>query len=334
MKDKAKYLFLLIGLAFFCYLLADFGIKNIVANLLRTGWYFTGIIGVWLIVYLCNAVAFNAIIDDNKISFWEVLSVTIRGYALNYMTPFFHLGGEPYRVLALRNTLGTGNALSVTLSYLLLHFLSSFLFWLFAIVAIFLFLPLSGAAAAILVGIFLLFVLAVLFFLRAYRNGVVKALSHFIAKMPLFKKFGAKVADKEELLEEVNAGITALVGAKKKKFIIANIFELLSRFVATLEFYFILRAIGLTPTLLDSFLINAGASIISNLLFIVPFELGVKEGGLYLTLGLLKFEPAIGIYIGIVNRLRELFWILIGLVLISFSGDTAVKSTLQELRNE
>jgi uncharacterized membrane protein YbhN (UPF0104 family) len=250
------------------------------------------------------------------------------------MTPFFHLGGEPYRVLAMRNTLGLGSALSATISYLLLHFLSSFVFWVIAIVAIFIFLPLSGAAAWALSGAFILFLMAILFFLRAYKNGVVKSLSGLIVRLPLFKRFSARVADRESLLEEVNNGIASLVGKHRKKFIASNIFELLSRFIATLEFYFILRAIGYTPSLLDSFLINAGASIISNLLFIVPFELGVKEGGLYLTLGLLKFAPEIGIYIGIVNRLREMFWILVGLALISLSGDTSAKNSLKELQDE
>ena len=119
-----------------------------------------------------------------------------------------------------------------------------------------------------------------------------------------------------------------------KNFIAANFFELVSRLVGTLEFYFILTALGYTPTLLDSFLINAGASIISNLLFIVPFEIGVKEGGLYLTLGLLNFVPLVGVYIGLVNRIRELFWILIGLLLIVLSGEKNPKKEFKKVLND
>ncbi|MDR3611502.1 MAG: lysylphosphatidylglycerol synthase transmembrane domain-containing protein [Ignavibacteriaceae bacterium] len=336
MKNKIKYLFLLLGIIFFGFLLMDFGIGNIVVNLEKTGSYFLPIIGVWLFVYLCNAVAFNFIINNKSVSFFRVLSITIRGYALNYMTPFFHLGGEPYRVIALKNNLGLGGALSATISYLLLHFLSSFLFWLIAIIAIFAFIPLNGLGFTVLILCFGLFLIAVFAFLKAYKNGVIKSLSKFIVKMPLFRRFSTSFSSREELLEEVNRDISDLVGKNFRKFLAANFFELLSRFIATLEFYFILRSIGYAPTILDSFLINAGASIISNLLFIVPFELGVKEGGLYLTLGLLKFPPELGIYIGIVNRLRELFWILVGLALISMSGDTVsdkpgIKNSLKAL---
>jgi hypothetical protein len=47
-------------------------------------------------------------------------------------------------------------------------------------------------------------------------------------------------------------------------------------------------------------------------------NLGVREGSLFFIMGLLNFTSAIGIYIGLVNRIREFFWILIGLLLIQF----------------
>ncbi len=329
MNNKIRFLFLCVGLFFFGYMLSGFGWGNIVQNIIRTGWYFIPIIGVWLFVYLLNALAWSNIMHNKDISFGTILSVTIRGYALNYMTPFFHLGGEPYRVLALRNTLGTGKALSVTLSYLMLHFLSSFLFWIIAIVAIFFFLPVSGMAYIVLTFCLVVFFVASAFFMKGYKNGFIKSFSSFIVRMPLFKRFSEQVSNKEDFLNVVNSDIRELTGKYKKQFFLANLYELLSRFIATLEFYFILRAIGYNPTLMDSFLINAGASIISNLLFIVPFELGVKEGGLYVTLGLLHYLPAIGVFIGLVNRIRELFWIFIGLILIAVSSDKVNKQTMQ-----
>jgi uncharacterized membrane protein YbhN (UPF0104 family) len=317
MNKKLKYLFLVLGLCFFAYLVSDYGIDKIVMNIRKTGWYFACIVGTWLFVYLLNALAFRRMINVESISFKRILAVTIGGYALNYMTPFFHLGGEPYRVLALKKDIGLVKSLSATLSYLMLHFLSSFLFWFIAIITILIFLPVSAAGYAILGACLLVCVWAIIMFVKGYKNGVIKSLSKYIVKIPLFKRFGDSVESKEELLNEVNGNISDLMLNRKRDFILSNVYELLSRFVATLEFYFILHAIGYTPTLLDSFLINAGASIISNLLFIVPFELGVKEGGLYVTLKLLHFVPELGIYIGLINRLRELVWILVGLVLIA-----------------
>jgi len=329
MNNKIKYIFLLAGLAFFVYLIADFGIDNIIRNLEKTSWYFLLIVGTWIPVYVLNAVAWNFIINRKELPFSKVLSVTISGYALNYMTPFFHLGGEPYKVLILKNSIGLNRSLSVTVSYLMLHFLSSFLFWIVAIIAIYFFLPVSAAAYAVLTVCLVVFIAAVFLFLKGYKKGVTKSFALFFVKLPILKKFSERVNNKEAFLTEVDENISELVGVRKKSFIAANIFELASRLVGTLEFYFILKAIGYSPTLLDAFLINAGAAIISNLLFIVPFELGVKEGGLYLTLGLLHYLPGLGIYIGLVNRMRELFWILIGLILIAVSKDKINKEEYQ-----
>jgi hypothetical protein len=78
--------------------------------------------------------------------------------------------------------------------------------------------------------------------------------------------------------------------------------------------------LGFNPTFLEAFIINSGLGLIANVFFIVPFEIGVKEGGLYAMLGFLNYSPAMGIFIGIVNRLRELVWILIGLLLIAVTG--------------
>jgi hypothetical protein len=331
MNNKIKYIFLLAGLIFFVYLIADFGVDKIVLNLQKTSWYFLLIVGTWIPVYLFNAIAWNFIINRKDISFARVLSVTISGYALNYMTPFFHLGGEPFKVLALKKDIGLNRALSSTVAYLMLHFLSSFLFWIVAIVAIYFFLPVSHLVYIALSVCMIVFTGIVFLFLKGYKHGVTKSFALFFVKLPILKRFSEKVNNKEEFLNNVDKDISELVTTRKKSFAAANIFELASRLVGTLEFYFILKAIGYYPTFLDAFLINAGAAIISNLLFIVPFELGVKEGGLYLTLGLLHYIPGIGIYIGLVNRMRELFWIFIGLILIAISGKKINKEEYQEV---
>ena len=56
-----------------------------------------------------------------------------------------------------------------------------------------------------------------------------------------------------------------------------------------------------------------------NVLFFVPFELGAREGSLYLIMESLHVMPGVGVYIALVNRIRELFWILIGLGLVHFT---------------
>ena len=319
MNGKIKIVILIFGLLFFSWLIADFGIMNILTNLQTTGWFFIPIIGTWLVVYLLNAVAWAFIINKPGLSFGNILSVTISGYALNYMTPFFHLGGEPYRALAFKEELGLNKSVSVTISYVMLHFLSSFLIWIAATFVIMFFIPIPKTVVWALSAGLIVFGVVVYFFIKGYKNGVTKSFISLLIKLPLPKKIEAGIKNKEDFLTSVDDNITELLLKRKWSFIAANFFECASRLVATFEFYFILKAIGLNPSIMDAFIINAGAGLISNLLFFVPFELGVKEGGLYAVLGFLSFTPSVGIYVGIVNRLREMVWIFVGLILITFS---------------
>jgi hypothetical protein len=57
-----------------------------------------------------------------------------------------------------------------------------------------------------------------------------------------------------------------------------------------------------------------------NMFFFVPFELGTREGSLYFILESLGFGAGVGIFIAVVNRIREFFWILVGLLLIQLKG--------------
>ena len=55
----------------------------------------------------------------------------------------------------------------------------------------------------------------------------------------------------------------------------------------------------------------------------VPFEVGTKEGSLYLLFRLLGLDPALGVYTAIVARLRDVVWIGAGLALVWLAGRRA-----------
>jgi uncharacterized membrane protein YbhN (UPF0104 family) len=112
MGTKAyKALFMAIGIISLGYMIYGTGLIVIWENVQRTGIWFVPVIGSWLLIYILNAFAFRAIIrepglPESNLSFWAVLRLTISGYAINYITPFVALGGEPYRILELKPALG------------------------------------------------------------------------------------------------------------------------------------------------------------------------------------------------------------------------------------
>lgn len=336
MSRKYKIILFLVGIAIFTYLVLDFGIDNILTNFYKTGWYFVPVVGVWAFVYLFNAFAWRLIIGNAnpQISFLKIISITISGFALNYITPSVAVGGEPYRIVELKESLGTSKAVSVTLLYTMIHILSSFVFWMLIILLALVMLPLTSATKITLIVILLAFSAVVYFFITRHKKGVVKSLLNITLKIPVIKKLAAPLNNKTDSLQKVDDQITELYLKRKPDFYSALFWETFARIIGSLENLFILKAIGIDINFPEALYISAVSTFIINIFFFMPLELGSREGGLVLVLKTLGITSSLGIYLGLVNRIRELFWILIGLILIVLSGKKINKELITEANYE
>lgn len=322
-RMKAKFLnyrtlFFLIGLGMLAYLIYKLGFQAIFENIAKTGWWFGAVVGIWLIIYILNALAWFFIIGDEKmeIGFRRILKFTISGFAINYITPFVSLGGEPYKVLELNKHLNKNHSVATVISYNMMHIFSHFFFWLTAVVALFISLDLKTANIIFLVVALIICIGVIYLFYAAYKKGIVKTAISFFAKIYFARLFVKKIKDKQELLDEVDSHIISLYSNRKKDFYLILSLEYIARIIGSLEFYFILRAISLDISLFEAFLISAGSSLFANLFFFIPMQMGSRESGFYLVFQSLKLTPGIGIYVSLITRIREFFWILIGLILI------------------
>ena len=174
MSKKSKFILLIFGLAIFSYLVYDFGVANIVVNIKKLRWWFAADVGVWAVVYFCNAKAWFAILRDHVdgVSFPAVYKLTVTGFAINYITPFLNLGGEPYRVVELQKKAGTHRAVSSVILYNMVRMLSHFLFWFLAVLMMFLFFSPTGSFAVALIVVFLFVLGLFLLFLAGHKNGI------------------------------------------------------------------------------------------------------------------------------------------------------------------
>lgn len=335
MSKKSKIILLLIGISVFTYLVMDFGIDNILTNLRKTGWYFIPVIGVWGFVYLFNTFAWRSIIhNSSKISFGKLLSITISGFALNYITPSVAVGGEPYRIAELQKPLGMSKAVSSTFLYTMIHFLSSFVFWILIILLALISLSLTSSLRILLIVALLAFLIIVYFFINRHKNGILESSLNIAIKIPFIKKIAIKYSDKTEKIKQIDHQIKELYLNRKYDFFSALLLEVVARIIASLENLFILKAIGIEITFSEALYINAVSSFVINLFFFMPLELGSREGGLVLVLKAIKISSPLGIYIGLVNRVREFFWIFVGLVLIASSGKTIGKNLTESVDYE
>jgi len=331
-----KILFFVVGVLTLGYMVYGMGVEIIWQNIQKTGIWFVPVIGSWLVIYGLNALAFKAIIQEpgvpeSDLSFFSILRLTISGYAINYITPFVALGGEPYRIMELKPALGIQKATSSVLLYSLMHMFSHVLFWLVSIGLIVVFVPmntmlLAGCALMLFFGLMLGY-----WFTRVYKNGFTVSTFRLLEKVPLLKnRVRTFASDKSETLVEIDDQIRILYAGRKPRFYASLILEFVARVVGCLEIYFTARAIGLDMSLVESLIVSSGSSLFANLIFFFPMQLGTREGGLALALESVGFASGYGIFIGVVMRIRELVWIVIGMALMNKSSKVSVEKEMLE----
>ena len=76
-----------------------------------------------------------------------------------------------------------------------------------------------------------------------------------------------------------------------------------------------------------AFTIGGLEAIAGNVLFLVPFEIGAREGAYFLLFKVFGLDPQLGLYTSIVGRVRDFGWIALGLLLIWTIPDASAVST-------
>ncbi|HZH64997.1 MAG TPA: lysylphosphatidylglycerol synthase transmembrane domain-containing protein [Flavisolibacter sp.] len=312
---------LVIGLGTLGYMSYKIGLPVIWENILVTGLWFIPVIGSWFIIYILNALAFREIIYEKNqpqtvISFFRILQITISGYAINYITPFVGLGGEPYRVMQLKKRLSANKAASSVLLYYIMHVFSHIAFWIVAIGLMIFLYPTRNILISCFVT-FCLFYFLVYWILKKYKRGLLIQTFKALQKLPFIKrKIAAFVEKRKSNLKEIDQHIIELFQKRRATFYTSLFFEFMGRVVGCLELYFIALALRVDIGILDSFIISAGSSLFANLVFFTPMQLGSREGGFVLALRSIGMAASVGIFMSLVTRIRELFWIAVGLLFI------------------
>ena len=329
-KQRLNNLFFILGVVACVVMLLTFDVSfvELWQHLCHAGYWLIPIIGIWLVVYGLNAMAWLSIIKGNckgddtltaKLSsrpfFWRIYRLTVTGYALNYATPVGGLGGEPYRIMELSKDIDTQHATSSVILYAMMHFFAHFWFWF---ISIFIYLALVAigdlpitTAIGIILGIIVVFCLfAFYLFSKGYKNGLVKYVLGVVSHIPGLKKWTLRFwARHSEAITNIDQQIAALYGQDTGAFYRSLVLEYSSRVVQSMEVMFMLLLFGidcggglggLTLTFLHSILIVSFTTLFANLIGFLPMQLGVQEGGFVLSIAALGLSAALGIFVSII----------------------------------
>lgn len=328
MKDKVRNIFWFFGIFAIVVMLCTFDMdyQELWQNLRKAGIWFPAVILLWLFIYLLNALSWYIIIRDGKhapVPFWKVYKLTVSGFALNYATPVGLMGGEPYRIMELTPYVGGSKATSSVILYVMMHIFSHFCFWMFSVLLYLVLEPLNLGMGIVLAIVGVCCLLAIYFFMKGYKNGMAVRTIRLLCHVPFAKKWANRfLVERKDALERVDAQIAELHRQRKTTFYASLGLEFLARIVGCVEVLFILNILTSNVSFLSCVLIMAFTSLFANLFFFSPMQLGAREGGFALATGGLAIPSAFGIYTGLITRVRELIWIVIGVLLMKVGNNT------------
>jgi uncharacterized protein (TIRG00374 family) len=322
MRRRVQIALFVGGCAVVVWLVHRIGLSVLAADVTRIGWRLLPIVLVYAGVYALYAWAWHLTMEGAgpKPSYLRTWSMSISGFALNYVTPLVNLGGEPFKIAALAPWFGTGRATGTVMIYWMIHALSNLIVWLAGLA---LALRLAAGSTAnvgrlLVVAVPVLGIGAVL--LLILRRGVLERVLDALQRAPLLGRLAKRLEPRRAALIAMDEQIVRFSARNRRRFVLALLADVAGRCLACVEFQLIFAGLGLPAGYGRAFLVGSFSTLILNIVFFVPLEAGTREGGLYLIARALGLTADVGVFAAIVNRVRELVWIAIGLLLIWAAG--------------
>jgi uncharacterized protein (TIRG00374 family) len=312
---RIQLLFFILGAGVFSVLIYTIGPAQLAADIARIGWMFVPIIGLWFVIFAAHAGAWEVLLaaEPDHPPFWRVWQITVSGFAMNFVTPFAAVGGEPYRVVALSPWLGTQRATGAVILYFMLHAVTSLMLWtaalLLALVA-----PNANTVtmAGSAMGLAIIGTLGLVLW-RAHAKGGFEIALDMLAKVPLLRRLAHKLEPNRASLAQIDRHITDFYHRTPGRLRAAIALDLLARAITAYEFVLIGHAFDIPITYVQAVVISGLSALAMNATFYVPYEMGTREGSLFAAYALLGMDPKVGLTAGLVTRVRELCWIALGL---------------------
>lgn len=316
MSKKARHIFFILGIVAIIFMAMSFELtyQDILVYLGESGWYLVYALLLWAVIYFINTFSWRVILKSISkvlVPFRTLYKFTVTGFALNYVTPGGLNGGEPYRILELKNYIGTSKAISSTILYSVAHVGSHVLFWMIGAVLLCL-LTSYWIIALVIIGVGLLILISLYNILKV---GIADFVMKLASKVPWAGRYVSKIIDKHQsTISNIDVQINYLCHEKPKVLCKTISIELFARIVGCIEVILIPVLFGLNFA--EAYLVIAISSLMGNLLFFMPMQLGGREGGFVLAFSMLNISVDYGLFIAILFRVRELILIAIGVLLL------------------
>jgi hypothetical protein len=303
------------------------GIDGLTRDLSTIGWGLGAVFLVESLSVLFNtagwALAFPA--GERAVAAGRLCALRLAGDGVNYLTPSASVGGELVRIRLLAGRVPTGLAwASVSVAKLGQTAAQAMFICLGLALVLPRYTPLSpwigwplGGAVAAFAAIALVWLVG---------RGLWTTLGGVARRLALVRFLPGAWTDPGR---ELDLALGRLGGAR----VVAVLACFLGGWaVGAVEIYVILAWVGGAVDWRTALALETGSALIDGILFFVPAKVGTQEGGKVLLFAILGLDPARGLTVGVIRRVRELAYAGLGLAVLGWlttrptAGDSCTRA--------
>lgn len=308
-----RWVFLAVGLLLFALLIKKIGLGTIAENLGELGWLVIPILSISVVWNVLNTIAWRQFLHriGDGIGFMDLLRVKVTGEAVNTLTPANFIGGDPMRIYLLRKNFSVSEgAASVVVDRTLASAATLVIIIIGITVALFTFesLPFNiKFGVPIVVSVSSIFII---FILVHQRRGFFSLILNLCRRLGIKREFSEKTVTR---FTELDTHIIDFYRENHRGFLVAFFCQIAGKFLGVIEVYAIGRAVSDEFTFFAALMLSALSPMVNAVFAFVPGAFGVMESAYSGVLYLMHMDPAVGLTIQIVKRLRATLWIALGL---------------------
>jgi len=290
------------------YLVVRTGVEALLEPLRTLSWWLLPVVLVpYLAATLLHTLGWRLAFARERPPFARLVSIRLAGEAFNVTTG--SVGGEPLKVLLLRPRVPLDGAVAAVVIDKTTIAMGQGAFLLVGLVIARAGFALPPAFVETMTALFVVEILALLALaLVQTSEGIGRALQR------LARSAWPALGQRLEPFLRIERMVAVFYRHHAGRLGGAIVWHLLGWVAGSLEVYLVLSWLGLDVSPATALVIEAFASAVRFLAFMVPAALGALEAGTMVVFGAFGLSPGLGLSVTLIRRLRQIVWVVIGLL--------------------
>ena len=299
-----RLLLLLVGFGLLAAFIMAAGPEEIAANLRRMGWGWFWLVAIATVWRTLAATAMWLIVPpEHGVSWWRVTAIRWAGESVNMLMPFGNVSGEPLKAVMLAREMGGAESTGVVLLDKTIFFLASMGFMITGVVMGATVLSDHPGVYALSIALLVPWIALLGWIVRRQMKG------DFVVQVSrVLKVFRRELSPKiRQKLERVDAALGTFWRERRGRFALAFGIHVFARFLRIADVWIAVHLLGVSISVLASYLTAAVGMLVSTSFFFIPGALGAAEGGQGFVLELVGPGVAVGVSVALARRVRNYF---------------------------